>query len=259
MTTPVPTDHRTVSTRWGLWVLVVFGIQAGLLFWVSRQAPPRSEPKSSSGIQLIEGVNHKLRPEMVHEDPELLSQPNPRGFSETWLKPKPFAHQPHRWSPPDIELSYPSNLIIAPLVEALVSNAPPRAVAYLKPSPKLFPMDVPSLELRRSNWLEITGDLKTRPLENPVPLIGTWIHKELLKPTVVQVMVDADGEVFTGSLIGRSGYDIADKMALKIALQTVRFQRLTNAPPDAPLTTGDLIYHWHWNLNSVTNLSKRPR
>jgi len=87
------------------------------------------------------------------------------------------------------------------------------------------------------------------------PLLIRVVFDSALFP----VMVDADGEVFTGSLIGRSGYDIADKMALKIALQTVRFQRLTNAPPDAPLTTGDLIYHWHWNLNSVTNLSKRPR
>lgn len=259
MSTPAPTDHRSVSARWGLWVLVVFGLQFGLLFWASRQTPSRPRTESSSGIQLIEGVNHKFLEEMAHEDPELLSQPNPQGFSETWLKAKLFEHQPHRWSPPDIELSYPSNLIIAPLVEALVSNAPPRAVAYLKPSPKLFPMDVPLLELRRSNWLEITGDLKNRPLVKPVSLISTWIHKEFLKPTVVQVMVDADGKVFTGSLIGRSGYDVADKMALKIALQTVRFQKLTNATPDAPLTTGDLVYHWHWNLNSVTNLSERPR
>jgi len=256
MSTPAPTNHRSVSTRWGLWVLVVFGIQAGFLFWVSRQAPSRSEPKSGLGIQLIRGVNHKLLQEIAHEDPELLSQPNPQGFSETWLKPKPFEHQPHRWSPPDIELSYPSNLIIAPLMEALVSNGPPRTVAYLKPSPKLFPMDIPLLELRRSNWLEISGDLKNRPLVKPVSLNSTWIHKEFLKPTVVQVMVDAGGKVFTGSLIGRSGCDVADKMALKIALQTVRFQKLTNA---APFTTGNLIYHWHWNLNSVTNLSERPR
>ena len=120
-------------------------------------------------------------------------------------------------------------------------------------------MDIPSLELRRSNWLEITGDLRNRPLAKSVPLISTWNHKELLKPTVVQVMVDADGVVFTGSLISRSGHDIADKVALEIALQSVRFKRLTNAPHDAPLTTGDLIYHWHGNLNAVTNLTERLR
>ena len=257
MTTPAPTDRRLVSKRWGLWVLVVFGLQAGLLFWASRQAPSRPGTESSSGILMVEGTDHTLFHEMANEDPELLSQPNPRGFSETWLKPKPLAHQPHRWSPPDIELPYPSNLILAPLVAALASNAPPRAVAYMKPSPKLFPMDVPSLELRRSNWLEIGGDLRNRPLAKSVPLISTWNHKELLKPTVVQVMVDADGVVFTGSLIGHSGHDIADKVALEFALQTVRFQRLTNAPSDAPLATGDLIYHWQGNLNSVTNLTKR--
>ena len=259
MSTPAPTDRRIVSTRWGFWVLVVFGLQTGFVLWVSRQTPPRMGSKPISGIQLIEGVNHKLLHEMAHEDPELLSQPNPQGFSEIWLKPRPLVHHPYRWSPPDIELPYPSNLVYAPLYAALASNAPPRAVAFLKPQPKLSPMDVPSLELRRSNWLEITGDLKNRQLAKSVPLISTWIHKELLKPTIIQVMVDANGVVFTGSLIGLSGYDIADKVALEIALQTVRFQRLTNASPDAPLTTGDLIFHWHGNLNSVTNLMKRPR
>jgi len=257
MSTPAPTDRRSVSRRWGLWVLVVFGLQASLLFWASRQTPSRPEPESSSGIQLVKGVDHPLLREMANEDPELLSQPNPRGFSETWLNPRLLVHQPHRWLPPDIELPYPSNLIVEPLISALTSNTPPRAVAFLKPPPKLSPMDVPSLQLRRSNWLEITGALKNRPLAKSVPLISTWHHKQLLKPTIVQVMVDADGVVFTGSLIGHSGHDIADKVALEFALQTVRFQRLTNAPPDAPLATGDLIYHWYGNLNSVTNLTKR--
>ena len=127
MTTPVPTNRRSVSRRWGLWVLVVFGLQAGRLFWVSRKADSRQEPESSSGIQLVIGVDHPLLREMANEDPELLSQPNPRGFSETWLNPRPFVHQPHRWSPPDIELPYPSNLIVEPLIAALTSNTPPRA------------------------------------------------------------------------------------------------------------------------------------
>jgi len=259
MSTPAPTDRRSITLHWGLWVLVVFGVQVGLLFWASRQTLPRPGTESYSGIQLVEGTDHMLLFEMANEDSELLSQPNPRGFSETWLKLRPFIHQPHRWSPSDIELPYTSNLIIAPLVEALASNAPPRAVAYLKLPPKLSTMDIPSLEMRRTNWLEIAGDLKNRPLVKSVPLISTWNHKELLMPTIVQVMVDADGVVFTGSLIGRSGHDIADKAALEIALQTVRFQRLTNAPPEAPLTTGILIYHWNGNLNSVTNLINRLR
>ena len=158
MSTPAPTNYRSVSTRWGLVGCWLFsGFRPGSFFGFRDKPLPVPNQSPSSGIQLIEGANHKLLQEMAHEDPELLSQPNPRGFSETWLKPKPFEHQPHRWSPPDIELLYPSNLIIEPLVATLASNSPPQAVAFLKPSPKLFPMDVAlariaPVELAGNNW-----------------------------------------------------------------------------------------------------------
>jgi|TARA_B100000959_G_C14802525_1_gene550345 hypothetical protein len=243
----------------GWWVLIVFLLQASLLFWISRQTPFRTTTHSNSTIQLVEGANLNLLQEIAHEDPELLSQPNPRGFSELWLNSNPLDHQLHRWSPPSIELSYPSNLITDLLEAALISNMPPQAVTFLKPPPKIHHMDVPSLQLRRSSWLEITGNLKNRQLENSVPLTSSWHLKDLLKPTIVQVMVNRDGLVFTGSLLDGSGHNIADKLALEIALKKVRFKRMTNAAPDTSLTTGNLIFHWHVNLNSVTNITKRTK
>jgi hypothetical protein len=245
--------------HWGWWVLAVFVVKVGFFLWILGQAPSRLETDSNSAIQVVERVNRNLLQEIVHEDPELLSQPNPQGFSEAWLKPDPLDYQPHRWSLSDIELPYPSNLITDFLEATLVSNAPRQAVAFMKPPPRLYHMDVPSLQLRQSSWLEISGDLKNRPLANSVPLTSSWHLKDLLKPTTVQVMVNADGVVFTGSLIDRSGHDVADKLALEIALKKVRFDRITNAAPGALLTTGDLIFHWHVNLNSVTNITKRPR
>ena len=259
MSTPVPASPQLRRVHWGWWVLAVFVFQVGFFLWIFGQTPFRLETDSNSAIQVVEGVDRNLLQEIMHEDPELLSQPNPQGFSGVWLKPNPLDYQPHRWSSPDIELPYPSNVITDLLETTLVSNAPPQAVAFMKPPPGLYHMDVPSLQLRQSSWLEISGDLKNRLLANSVPLTSSWHLKDLLKPTTVQVMVNADGVVFTGSLIDRSGHDVADKLALEIALKKVRFDRMTNAAPDALLTTGNLIFHWHVNLNSVTNITKRPR
>jgi hypothetical protein len=239
------------------WVVAVFLVQAAFIFWVSRNPDDRPAPDSQMPIK--GGADQKWLNELAREDPELLTQPNPRGFSEAWLKVAPLENQPLRWMPPDIELPYPSNLITQPLEAALASNAPPRAVAYVKPPPRLSRVEVAPLQLRHTNRLEIAGDLAQRPLANSIPLINSWKHPDLLQPSIVQVMVNADGVVFTGTLIGRSGLALADEFALDVALQKVRFQRLTNAPPSAAITTGNLVFHWHVNPNSVTNLTVRPR
>ena len=210
-------------------------------------------------MPIIGSADQRWLSELAREDPELLTQPNPRGFSEVWLKPAPLKHQLLSWAPPDIELPYPSNLLTQPLQAALASNAPPRAVAFVKPAPRLTQLAVAPLQMRQTNRLEIAGDLARRPLANFVPLINSWKHPDLLKPSIVQVMVNADGVVFTGTLIGRSGLARADEFALDVALQKIRFQRLTNAPPGAAITAGNLLFHWHVNPNSITNLTERPR
>jgi hypothetical protein len=257
MTTPAPGESQPRRMRWMGWVAAVFLVQAALIYWVSRS--PDERPAADSQMPIKGGADQKWLNELAREDPELLTQPNPRGFSEAWLKVAPLEHQPLRWMPPDIELPYPSNLITQPLEAALASNAPPRAVAFVKPAPRLTQMAVAPLQMRQTNRLEIAGDLARRPLAKTVPLINSWKNPDLLKPSIVQVMVKADGVVFTGTLIGRSGLARADEFALDVALQKVRFQRLTNAPPSAAFTTGNLLFHWHVDPNSVTNLTVTPR
>ena len=257
MTTPVPAESRHRRMRWMGWVVAVFLFQAAVIFWVSRNSDDR--PATDSKMPIKGGGDRGWLGKLALEDPELLAQPNPKGFSEIWLMPAPLKPQPLRWTPPDIELPYPSNLITQPLEAALASNAPPRAVAFVKPPPRLSKVSVAPLQLRQMNRLEIVGDLARRPLANSVPLINSWKNPDLLKPSIVQVMVNADGVVFTGTLIGRSGLARADEFALDVALQKVRFQRLTNAPPSAAFTTGNLLFHWHVDPNSVTNLTVTPR
>lgn len=254
MNEPEPVEARPRRSRWMVWVLVVFVLQAGLLLWVSRKSPPRAGATRSMNLQ--HGMEGGAVEALAREDPELLTRPNPKGFSGVWLKTEKPAHEPRRWQPPDIELPYSSNSITKPLEAALTSNAPPRAVGFVKPPPRLTPVaGLPPLELRQSSRLEIVGALKGRPLVKSVPLIKVWKHPSLLKPSVVQVIVNANGAVATGALTGRSGLEKADRLALDIALQKVRFHPNTNAA----LATGDLVFHWHVDPASVTNLTVSPR
>lgn len=238
---------------WMIWVVLVFALQAGVLVWVSRESIPRAQADPAS--ELKTGLDAAALDTMAHSDPELLAQPNPHGFSGVWLRDTPPKHEPHRWTAPDIELAYPSNFLTRPLEAALASNAPPRAVAFLKPAPRLSKVEIPPLELQEGNRLEIAGNLKGRKLAQPMPLIKVWKHPAPLKPSVVQVMVDSRGWISTGALIGQSGLEAADELALDLALQKIRFKAATNAP----LATGDLIFHWHVDPASVTNLTVSPR
>ena len=123
-------------------------------------------------------------------------------------------------------------------------------------------LNVPPLERLTASRLEVAGDLAGRKLL-AAPKLQTWDHTTLLRPTRVQVMVNLAGRVFSVVRLGASGHAPADAMALALARRTIQFSKTTNAPA-APLdassfTTGDLIFHWHTNPLTVTNLVKEPR
>ena len=238
--------------RWGIWVVAVFVLQGSLLYWVSDPTNPETE-RPRSNLALMPGADAAAVEALAQEDPEALSLPNAKGLSGIWMQPGALEHELHRWTAPDISVPFPSNLITAPLEAALASNAPPRGTAFVKPAPRLTVVEVPSVQLRKTNWLQIAGGLAGRKLERTAPVVSSRNHSALLRPSRVQVMVDSDGRVFTGALIDSCGLESADRLALEVALKKLRFAPATNE-----LTTGDLVFYWHVNPNTVTNLTVNP-
>jgi len=249
----VPTDQPSRrSWRWGIWVVAVFVLQGSLLYWISDPTQP-TENDAHGELALVPGANAEAVEALAQEDPEALSRPNAKGLSGIWMQPGALGHELHRWTAPDIAVPFPSNLVTAPLEAALASNAPPRGMAFVKPPPRLTVVEVPPVQLRQTNWLEITGGLAGRRLQRSAPVISSRQHTALLRPSRVQVMVDADGRVFTGALIDSCGLDSADKLALEVSLKKLHFTKSTNE-----LATGDLVFHWHVNPNTITNLTVDP-
>ena len=262
MTTPTGSTPSAIRFHWGWWVAVVFALQGGGLWWLSRNTTaPR--PSANPAPLLLANTNSAgLLEALALEDPTAFARPNPNGFSGPSLRPGTMPHQPHRWQPPEIDIPYPTNLLTGPIDSILKTNLGDSANAFVKPMPKIMVLNVPPLEMQTASRLEVAGDLAGRNLLSS-PKLQTWNHTTLLRSTRVQVMVNPGGQVFSVVRLGGSGHAPADAMALALARRAILFAKATNAPA-APLdlssfTTGDLIFHWHTNPLTVTNLVQEQR
>jgi TonB family protein len=85
--------------------------------------------------------------------------------------------------------------------------------------------------------MQIEGALAERQLPAPISLTN-WPFADLLSPGVVQVLVDAAGNVVSSVILTPSGYDAADQRALAIA-RTLRFK------PATSVAVGRITFNWH--------------
>jgi hypothetical protein len=241
----------TDSSQWGWWVAVVFVLQI-LFFWVGSKDVQKTDSSSQLGLMTIEGSNVLDR--LALEDPMALSQPNKHGFSGVWLKPVPMEHKLTRWTPPDIPLPKEPNLIENIIAQVLEEGPLQKMRSFVKPAPKLTRVNVPFLGMKNLSRLELEGDLKTLVLDKPVALRSGWETGTLLRASRVQVMVSVEGKILNGALIQSSGHDPADQKAVDIALRGLSFQKSTNG-----VVAGNLVFYWHTNPVSITNIIERPR
>ena len=241
------------SPQWGWWVAVVFGLQAVFLWWVSSGEPDEGERNEASLVQ----VDLALVEALAMEEPMSLGQPRTNGFSAVWLKPTPLQHEFARWTPPEIPLPPESNVVETIILEALEKNPVPEFRSFEKPVPKLTRISVPPLRQEERSRLVLRGELVERTLVRAVDLKAAWKHDSFLRPTRVQVVVDSMGRVMNGVLLTESGHAPADAMAMELALKKIRF----NATPiTTAYASGELVFQWHTDSTSVTNVMERfPR
>ena len=241
------------SSQWGWWVAVVFGVQAVLLWWVSSGKSDEVRGDEASLVQVDPAVVKAL----ALEEPMSLGQPRTNGFSAVWLKPKPLQHQFARWTPPDIPLPPETNVVETIIQEALEKNPVPEFRSFEKPAPKLTRISVPPLRPKEGSRLVLRGGLAERTLVGAVALKAAWEHDSFLRPTRVQVLVDSMGRVMNGVLLAESGHAPADAAAMELALKEIRFNAITNSTAYA---SGELVFQWHTDPDSVTNVTERfPR
>jgi hypothetical protein len=268
-----PSTARSWSRQtWCAAITLLFLLQVGLIWRFS----PRETVKVATPTVLPDIKLSVRAPLTGQANPLFLSHVAREGFSgSAWLQPTPLPHPTLEWATAPsgcLQLSnYTLGLSVAGLMDRLVPAASPirlpdiqLAVPTLLPPPRLgFP----------PSRLHVEGELAERaPRE--LPTLPDWTNEFLLRPTVLEIGVDARGNVVSivpgmrseiladgGALRGAapgpatSGNPGADRFAEETAL-ALRFKPLPGAGSlgsPGSITHGTLIFEWRTLPANITN------
>ena len=244
--------------RWWTMVAVLVAVQMALVLWLGDKTPvhPRqatSEPK----ILWWPGYTDELT--ALH-DPTLFVWANPHGFSETaWLEVPPLEYQPFEWTEPPQFLAVRVERLGQAFRQVVQGSSAPRFETTGKPEAQIT---VPELEagttsIPAQSSLRIEGNLAGRRLLSRFDL-PSWRTNDILRASVVQVVVGADGQTQSAALLSSSGLKEADARALDLA-KSAEWEPLQrpgqhrSARGVAPLRWGQLAFSWHTMPLPATN------
>jgi hypothetical protein len=235
--------------RWWWLVLLVFGLQLGLIFWLGESAPPRSQAPRFVPMLRLAGNSTNLL--LVLNDPTLFALPHQEGFSgPAWLNLKYQPILPSGAPQEALLLALPARQLAADFSRFIETN-----FSDFLHTPA---MSTPDLELPRLQETELTskpstlvieGELAGRRLTTSKEL-PAWHCAELLTNSVVQLIIDGQGWPRSVVLLVASGFKPADDEALSRA-RSARFEPLPGitGPERAVdalknLAWGQLVFQW---------------
>ena len=239
--------------KWVSTIALVFLIQIILLVVLSRKPPrPGQPPQFHTAINLtLDRVSEKQLGEMTElNDPTLFALPNSRGFSgAAWLNFPPPDHHFNDWTQADDWLELDQSSLGKTLLTFLNSNLPAPLLMADKPLPfSTVRLSRPtSGRLVTASEVRLEGALAQRSLLHPISP-PSWTHSDILTNTIVQCLVDADGDTQSVTLVSSCGVSEADQVALRLATNA-RFHSLRSLgeqPKQRNETTwGRMVFHWH--------------
>jgi TonB family protein len=226
--------------------VALFILQLGLIWTFAergRKAPMPPAPEFTVHLAARPAEQDQLATALFAEDPTLFQAPRRRGFSSrAWMETSSPEYHAAETPAPDVWLSLngsswkPKSLAASKPVEEPLKLVAPTTTEFEPAAIFLAPEPPPA-----SSALRITGALARRRIAAPAPQLPAQPSAQLLSNTVVQVAVDAAGQVTSARLLGNSGSLSADALALTTA-RGFRFEPAT-APGD-PLTWGKAIFSW---------------
>jgi hypothetical protein len=257
MTSAVVEPGAWSAGRWWTSIAFVFVLQVVLLVLLEDRSPPVPRKAATAPAFRLSGPRSAGWLEI--EDPTLFALPHRQGFSgQAWLQIPPLQFptdggpEPMRYlllQTPELGARFRTFVETNP-VPAFPVIAMLEAELTLPPQLTLTPVSTPSR-------LRLQGDLARRQLLSK-PALSPWPHSDLLTNSVVQLLVDAQGNTFSAVLLPPgSGSTNADQRALQFA-RTARFKPEPAPPgrnqdPLAGLTIGTMVFEWQTVPVSATN------
>lgn len=253
MNTAATTPRSWSRPKWILALVLVFAAHIAFIYaFGSRVQPVPKEAVRPFTIRLTTtfGDWQELN------DPTLFARPHPRGFAgATWMKRPVMSLPSFHWTEPPRTLALDASRLGESFGDSFRNSGTSSVQFAAMPAPEIAEPDlrIGRLALSRPFSLRTGGTLAGRKPIN-APQSGTINSADLLTNTVVQVLVDPKGFVFSPTLLlPGSGSAVVDNKALEMAW-TLRFETPTNQT--AAWTVGTLIFEWQTAVqleNGVTN------
>jgi hypothetical protein len=254
---------RWSRRRWTTTIATLLLIQIALVVHLGDR-PHELTPTVRSRTRLYLAVDDWSAKQIAElptlDDPTLFALPSMHGFSgKAWLTFPLLDYQMTGWSEP------PSYLALNPdqlgKVSSAATNEPAPFQSLGKPAADLFALQltIPLVNVRAASGLHIEGGLQNRRLLDQFHL-PSWPSEDLLTNTVVQMLVNEQGDTISTALLGSSNSKDADDFALKCA-RGAQFEPLhrTNAGDSDSSSSGRLIFQWHTISPPETNaISGKP-
>lgn len=244
---PPPWSRR----RWWTTIAVFFGAQVALVFWLNDRSPAR--PRQPEAVPTFRFAITRSGERLALEDPTLYALPHVQGFSgDAWLKFAPVRFNAADWSESARFLPQDSQELGLRFRDFIGTNSPPPfpAIASLRPE-RMYTGNFAAAPPPAASRLRVEGDLAKRRLLL-VPELQVWTNTDLLTNSVVQLLVDPQGNPVSAALL-RPGLipspkqEEANQRALELARAT-RFE-----PVRAGLSIGVLIFEWQTIPVASTN------
>jgi hypothetical protein len=256
-------------SRWWAAIVLALGLQVGLVIWLGDRSP--NTPRSPAHAPVVFLAENALARRPALTDPLLFSSANPHGFSgAVWMNTPKLEYQGYDWTSPPAFLTLQAHELTSVFSSFLKTNSSPAFAIVDSPepqpmSPRVF---LPGTGPPQSRLL-VQGDLERRKMVMQVSL-PSWPHTDILSNSVVEVVVDLDGNTVSANLLSSCGLKkadndpdkenpdkVPDKYALNVArsLQFQSIRRPGPAPtPVAALTWGKLVFEWQTVASPATNL-----
>ena len=240
-----PGECSWSRARWAWLIALVFATHlAFIVAFGDRKAVVPRPPAPAPLLSLAASGDEWI----ALNDPTLFALPHRQSVAgAAWLKIPFVPFQPFRWSEPPRLLPLPVSELGATFTRFMQTNARAVFAFETKPPPELTRLvasESDPVPARRSTF-RVTGGLANRRLLNP-PGLPSWAVPDsgpefLLTNSVVQILVNADGNVISVAMLNGSGLPAADQQALKLA-KAARF--VPRRDGGADVTLGALVFEW---------------
>jgi len=230
-------------------IALVMAVQAGLIWRLGGPLPPVRRTTAPAPRFSLAG------PVAFLDDPTLFALPHREGFAgSAWLKLPKMEFNPANWSESNRWLVLPVEQLGALFQNFVRTNPAPRFSTVAPFQPDLVEPELPVEPLVTASRIRVEGDLARRRLLSRLDP-GPQAAVDLLTNSVVQVLVDAQGNTLSPVLLSGCGSPTADQRALALA-KSARFSPLPapgSGEPEPPPTIGRLVFEWQTLPLATTN------